>query len=323
MLSRSAQHLYWMGRYLERVDHLCRLMEVQVGALVDRHHSVITYGWERIYESLVAKPPSASIREVEVDEDNTIVDSYALTQDLMFEPLNPYSVWRCFQMGRENARQIRHLISSEMWLCLNLAYLRIQGSRLADIWLNAPEQFFAEIARDINTFFGVASATMYRDEGWEFLHLGRSYEHVLLMSRLLSVQAGRLSESEHARSSAFEWSSLLNCYQADEVYQHDYGLEIKPEQVLNMLVTNPKLPCSLIYAIEHINERIRNLGEAPGAKSSALAGRFAGRLEALIKYEWPDAEEHGRMLNVVETIASRLNDQITDAWFVYRFNTLE
>ena len=323
MLSRSAQNLYWMGRYLERADHLCRLMEVQVGTLVDRHHSVITYGWERIYRSLTAEPPSASVRDIETGEDNTIVDSYALTQDLMFETDNGYSVWRAFQMGRENARQIRHLISSEMWLCLNLSYLRIQASRMQDIWLNAPEQFFAEVARDINTFFGVASATMYRDEGWEFLQLGRSYEHVLLVSKLLYIQADRREQWKNDAANAFEWSSLLNCYQADEVYQHDFGIEINPDQVLNMLVTNKRLPSSLIYAIDHINERIRNLDEAPGAKSRELAGRFAGRLSALIKYEWPDTNDHWRMLNLIENIASRLNDHIMNAWFVYEFDARE
>ena len=228
-----------------------------------------------------------------------------------------------FSNGKGKRPADSPLVSSEMWLCLNVSYLRIQASRLEHIWLNAPDQFFAEIARDINTFFGVASATMYRDEGWEFLHLGRSYEHVLLVSRLLSIQAGRLDEWQNDKANAFEWSSLLSCYQADEVYQHDFGLEINPEMVLNMLVTNEKLPCSLIYAVEHVNERIRNLGVAPGAKSSALAGRFAGRLGALIKYEWPDTNDRRRMLNLVESIASRLNDHIMDAWVVYEFATLE
>lgn len=317
MLSRSAQNLYWMGRYLERAEHLGRLMEIQVGSLIDRPIEEILRGFRRIYSHIGAKPPIGGIGETSQGEDHTIADSYTLVDDLTFEEGNNYSIWHCFALGREGARQIRHCVSSEMWLCLNLAYLRIQERKMQDIWLSAPEQFFAEVVRDINTFSGVASSNMYRNEGWQFLLLGRVVEHVILMSSLLSEHSREFDESNGDEFNEYEWSNLLNCYQADEEYQRSIGIEIRAVDVLNMLVTDELLPCALIYAAKHIEERIENVGEAPDARAGSMAARCAGRIVALIRYEWPDTEDRTRMLALIQNLASRLHDQLSKAWFDY------
>ena len=107
------------------------------------------------------------------DDNYTLADSYTLADDFTFERLNPDSVWSCFYLGRENARQMRHCISSEMWTSLNLAYLRLQQLSIQEIWKVSPENFYAETASEIHTFTGVTEVTMYRDEGWHFWRLGR------------------------------------------------------------------------------------------------------------------------------------------------------
>ena len=141
MLSRSAQGLYWMGRYLERAEHLCRLLRLQTEALVDRPVEEIYFGWKRIYGSMRRQPPLGII---ELDSDEyTLADSYTLADDLTFERANPDSVWSCFALGRENARQMRNCISAEMWTHLNLAYLRIQQLDIQNIWRVSPENFYS------------------------------------------------------------------------------------------------------------------------------------------------------------------------------------
>ncbi len=151
MLSRSAQGLYWMGRYLERAEHLCRLLRLQTGALVDRPPREIYFGWSRIYGSMGRQPPGDTL---EVSDDSfTLADSYTLADDLTFERSNPDSIWSCFALGRENARQTRHSISAEMWVRLNLAYLRIQKLGIQDIW-GTPESFYDETVSEIATFSG-------------------------------------------------------------------------------------------------------------------------------------------------------------------------
>ena len=157
MLSRSAQGLYWVGRYLERTKHLCGLLRLQVEALVDRPIAEIHFGWSRIYTALGQQPPWGDIETNESD-DYTLADSYTLAGDLTFERDNSNSVRNYLAFGRENARQVRHCISAEMWTCLNLAWLRIRDLDIEDIWKVSPESFYAETTREINTFTGVAES---------------------------------------------------------------------------------------------------------------------------------------------------------------------
>ena len=164
-----------MGRYSSgRVISAacCR----QVEALVDRPISEIHFGWSRIYASLDRQPPFGGGFEVDESDDFALADSYTLAGDLTFERSNLDSVRNCFALGRENARQMRHCISAEMWTCLNLAWLRIRELAIEDIWKVSPESFYAQTTREIDTFIGVAEATMYRDEGWRFMRLGRFLE---------------------------------------------------------------------------------------------------------------------------------------------------
>ena len=199
MLSRSAQGLYWMGRNLERAEHLCRLLRNQVESLVDRPVREIHFGWSRIYGSLHRQPPVGNL-EPEGGEDFTLADSYTLADDLTFERSNPDSVWSCFALGRENARQMRHCISADMWTSLNGAYLRLQGQRIEDIWRTSPEDFYMQTCRDIHAFGGVAEATMYRGEGWRFIRLGRFIERAQLATSLfLGPHRGRRSTGRVAR----------------------------------------------------------------------------------------------------------------------------
>ena len=154
MLSRSAESLYWMGRYFERTGHLCRLLRWQVESLVDRPIREIHFGWYRIYGSLGRPIPGADAQLVGGGDDFMLVDSFALADDLTFERTNADSVWSGFVHGRENARQMRHHLSAEVWTNLNQAYLRFRKLRIEDIWKTAPETFYEGVAYDIDALAG-------------------------------------------------------------------------------------------------------------------------------------------------------------------------
>ncbi|MCY4129841.1 MAG: alpha-E domain-containing protein [Gammaproteobacteria bacterium] len=319
MLARSAECLYWMGRYLERTEHLCQLLGVQIGALIDRPVSELTFGWHRIYKHLQETPPSGEkAEEFSFSEDESLADAYTLTDDLTFEPSNKYSIWSCFAQSRENARQARHCISEDMWSSLNLSYLRIRDATLSDIWQDEPELFYVDLVRDVNTFFGMASVSMYRDEGWDFLQLGKTIEHLQLRVNLLAIQSQDSIPLPPDGSRDFEWTSLLNAYRASGAYQQNYGIDVNANDALDMLVSNADLPNSLMYAITRTDERIRDLDTAPDAKSGDSALRFSGRLKSLVAHEWPDTEDRARMLVMIGNLAERLHDQIAEAWFNYR-----
>ena len=131
VLARSAQGPYWMSRYLERAEHLARLLRLQTETLIDRPLPEIHVGWRRIYDMIRRRPPPGDLVAPESD-DYALADAYTLADDLTFERSNPSSVRSCFALGRENARQMRQCISGEMWTSLNLSYLRLQELEIQD-----------------------------------------------------------------------------------------------------------------------------------------------------------------------------------------------
>ena len=314
MLSRSAQGLYWMSRYLERADHLCRLLRLQTEALVDRPIHEIYFGWSRIYRSLDRQAPGGSLDLVDSD-DYTLADSYTLADDLTFERSNPSSVWSCFALGRENARQMRQCINADMWSCLNLAYLRFQKLGIQDIWTTSPESFYAETAAEIDTFSGVSAATMYRDEGWRFMQLGRFIERAQLSASLLLAQL--TVHRPDGEQSGADWTSLLRICHAFEAYNRSYSVEVQPGQVLDLLATDPLLPDSLCRSLDRTASDIAAIGPGPNVRSSGAARRLAGRLSALIHYDWPDREDREGLLRQVREHCRELHRLVTAAYFDY------
>ncbi len=321
MLSRSAQGLYWMGRYLERASHMCRLLRSQMAALVDRPAPEIQFGWTRIYRNIGRTPPYGGIAlyppnggDSAAGDSFALADSYTLADDLTFERSNPDSVWSCLASGRENARQMRHCISAEMWLRLNMAYLRIQGLDIRDIWQAAPESFYAETTAAMDTFAGVAESTMYRDAGWGFMRLGRFLERTQMTASLI------LAQVETARSSGDPdagWSGLLRISDAFEAYNRRYSVEARPHQVMDLLVTDPLLPASLSRSLDMLEFEIEALGAGPDAESSAAARRLAGRMGALARYEWPDREDREDALRLVDRLSRELHFLVSQTYFEY------
>ena len=314
MLSRSAQGLYWMGRYLERAEHLCRLLRLQVEVLVDRPISEIHFGWNRIYTALGRQPPWGDLASKESD-DYTLADSYTLAGDLTFERNNPASAWNCFALGRENARQVRHCISAEMWTCLNVAWLRIRDLNIEDIWKVSPESFYAATSREIDTFAGVAESTMYRDEGWNFMRLGQFIERAQLLVALLLAQfaVGR----EQGETSDTDWTYLLRSCQAFDAYKRNYSVEIQPERVIDLLVAEPLLPSSLCCALDALAAELAAIGESPDSHAGAAAERCAARLCALVRYEWPDREDREDLLAQVGEECRKLHSLVSTAYIDY------
>ena len=316
MLSRNAQGLYWMGRYQERTAHLCSLLRLQVETLVDRPIREILFGWNRIYDSLGRQPPGGGF-DADQSDDYTLADSYTLAGDLTFERTNPGSIRSCFAAGRENARQMRHCISAEMWTCLNLAWLRIRELRIEDIWEVSPEGFYAQAEREIDTFMGVAEATMYRDEGWRFMRLGRFIERAQLCTALLLAQLAATRRPEDGEISGEGWTSLLRACHASDAYERSYGVEVRPGQVLDLLVTDPLLPGSLCSSLDTAAAELAAIGTAPDSRAEAAAQRLAGRLCALIRYEWADRNDPEALLAQTGEYCRTLHDLVTAAYIDY------
>lgn len=314
MLARTAEGLYWMSRYLERTQHLCRLLGLQAEALVDRPVSEIHFGWSRIYASLGRQPPAGGI--VLFENDNYLLaDSYTLADDLTFERSHLDSVWSCFAQGRENARQMRQVISAEMWFRLNLAYLRLQEMAIPDIWQNAPENFYSWMTSEIDALVGIMSTTMYRDEGWQFIQLGTYIERAQLLSSLLITQID-LDEAAEEYSDP-DWKSLLRMYHSVEAHNRRYTIEVKPDNVLEILATDALLPRSLVRSLDMAARQIGAIGTGHNVEAGNSADRLAERLTVMLHQEWQDYKEKREVLARVNVHCQKLHHLVSDTYFHY------
>lgn len=312
MLARSAQGVYWMARYLARAGYLSRLLEVQVKFLVDRSGEEIQFGWERIFRCMKRLPPSGERWSAEADE-FVLADSFTLADDLTFERSNPDSVWSALASGRENARQMRHCISGEMWTCLNAAWLRMRDLETVDIW-RTPEAFYAETRSEIHNFVGVADATMYRGAAWRFMRLGRAVERAQLAVALLLCQ---IDLARRTKRRTLGWASMLRTHHALEAYARVYGIDMMPDRVLDLLVADPALPGSVLATVQAAGTELEGIAGGPGVDADAAARRWAGRAEALILYDWPDAPVPEELLKQVDRCARSLHEAVLGAFVDY------
>lgn len=316
MLSRSAQSLYWLGRYLERAGNLSRLLQLQSESLVDRPIREIHFGWTRIYNYVRREPPGGEIR-LFGDEEFVLADSFALADDLTFEKDNPSSVFSCFALGRENARHTRHCISPEVWTCLNTSYLRLQEQNIASVWRWEPTAFYQALSADIETFGGLAESTMYHDDRWSFLQLGRYVERAQGAAALLLAQLETAVSSASEEFHEEDWTSLLRVFYALEVYNHSYSVAVLPDRVLDLLVSDPLLPESLGRTVRLTEAEIAAIGSGPNSRTGRAMQRLVGRLSAMINFEWPDEEERVPLLKEISAGTEELHFLITKAYFDY------
>ncbi len=313
MLSRSAEGLYWMGRYLVRGEHLCNMLRVQIEALTDRPIPEIYFGWRRIYSSISRMPPLGGF-EIGSD-DYTLVDSFTLADDLTFERSNPDSIWSCLALAGENGRQMRHCISAEMWTRLNLAYLQIQKFNIADIWVGSTADFYAQSAAEINTLAGVAESTMYRDTGWSFMRLGRFIERAQLSTALLLAQISEVSPDDENPGS--DWTSLLRVCYALDAYSSRYSVEVLPHQVMDLMVADPMLPASVSCAIDEVTREIASIGPGPDLTASEAVVDTGNRLAGLVRTEWHGEPDREGLIRQLSHHSRVLHDVVTAAYFNY------
>lgn len=318
MLSRNAQGLYWIGRYVERAQHGCRLLTEQFEILKDRSVEEIELSWRRLYGALGRVPLGGELGSNLEDDWLMLADAYTLAADLTFEANNPDAIRNCLGAARENARQVRNTISKDLWTSLNLLFLGMRDMSIEDIWKDRPAEFYLDTENAIGTFSGIADSTMYRGESWHFLQLGRFVERTQLLADLVDVQLAIFPASK--RPSVSDWRSLLRICAAQIAYDRLFSLQVSPSLIIRFLVTDPLLTRSIRYCLGVVAEALDVISE--GRPLKVEAGRRVGRMLTRIDCEWPnhdleDADATRAMLQQVGQSSRQLHDDIRTAYFDY------
>jgi uncharacterized alpha-E superfamily protein len=275
MLSRVADSLYWMSRYLERAEHTARLIDVDFQLRLDQSPEAGSGRWLRLLEALQAPRP----------EDGKI-DATTLTHILTLDKTNPSSIISCVAAARENLRQVREQCSSEMWEQLNRLYLQVNSTISSEAWLLHSYVFFRAVQEGAHLFQGVTDSTMSHGEGWQYIQLGRYVERTDAVARLIGTHLSRLpySPDQAVESEEYlEWVGLLKSCAAFEAYCKKYTAELRPLRVAEFLLLNLEFPHSVRFSVDMVHAALRAIAELTERKAEQPV-RLAGRLRATLSF---------------------------------------
>ncbi|MFL5295352.1 MAG: alpha-E domain-containing protein [Phenylobacterium sp.] len=279
MLARVADSLYWIGRYVERAEHLCRLSDVMLTATLDRTESATQIA--RI--ALAAVGDSRDVAKAK--------NPYEAALSLVLDREDAGSVAMSLARARENARQVRDQITTETWERLNMIHLRMADPKAARAFADGSQAFLHDTIADLHLFKGAADATMSHGEGWRFLLLGVYLERAQLIGSLLEVCFGEKRRRALTDHSALTGLLRMGC--ALEPYLRVYTADMQPRFILEFLLLDEDFPRSVRFCTARIEEHLASLSRHVEAASAAGPDRLACRLRARLQYADIDEIQSG------------------------------
>jgi uncharacterized alpha-E superfamily protein len=311
MLSRVAESLYWINRYVERAENISRFVEVS--------------------EAMALDCPAGSAEPwlplIEANGDRELFDKLHpagspadVVTFLVRNEENPNSIIQCIAIARENARQIREVITTEMWEQLNDIYLTLLENET--FWQQPGQEQLRDIRRACQLFYGITDATLSRDLSWQFSRLGRLLERADKTSRILDVKYFLLLPSPDEVGGVLDelqWISLLRSAGAYQMFRQSRQQAIEPKAVAAFLLLNPIFPRSVRYCLERIHETLKIVkGESvPGAPDELEC--LSGLTLARWSYTSIDALIAGGLHEAIDELQSdfnRLHELIEQRYFI-------
>jgi uncharacterized alpha-E superfamily protein len=283
MLSRTADHLFWMARYMERAENTARMLDVNYQtSMLPQSAESAEQGWRGLL----------TLSELSIDYAKRYgaIDAAAVMDFMVRDERNPSSIACCLRAARENARAVRGAITTELWETTNQTWLEFKRLMSAGALRRDPSDLFEWVKFRSHLSRGVAVGTMLQDEAFHFVRIGSFLERADNTARLLDVKFQGRGDEYHGRSEASEregtdfdfyhWSALLRSVSAFEVYRQVYRNVITPEKVADLLILRPDMPRSLAACM---NEVVHNL-DLVANQQSAETQRRAGRLQSELQY---------------------------------------
>lgn len=266
MLSRVADHLYWMGRYAERAEHTARVLNVHTHLALEESGEARKIRFQQV---LVA------LRQPRMPFDTFQEAASGLTLELR----NSSSLMACVQACRENARQIRERIASEMWEQINRLYLHL-SSEERDRDLEArPHEFYQRVIESLHLFNGLTDSTMSRDQAWLFIQAGRYLERAGLLVSLFNSYLPRADSLGY-----LDWLGALKCCTAFEAYRKTIGVDLGPVSVGGFLILSETFPHSLRFSVSQLRRSLQELAQQTENRKTRELDRVVGKMHHDLEY---------------------------------------
>jgi uncharacterized alpha-E superfamily protein len=276
MLSRVADSLYWMSRYLERAENTVRQLDVTMSLMIDTGGANAETRWQRMMASL-GNPAGMDWS-----------DSFeSVARKLIFDSLNPASVTYCINGARENARQVREEISTEQWQRLNRLFHQMHSPHVQAQFTSSISDVLASVVDGIHLFQGVGASTMIHGQGWQFIRLGRYLERAYATATLLEVYQPELflsQEREHTGAQYLELVGLLRCCTAFEAYCQVYTADLTPDRIVEFLLLNRDFPHAIRYCVDCIRTAIESIHRSSRRRSPEELTAGIGKLHAMLGF---------------------------------------
>ncbi|HKF46252.1 MAG TPA: alpha-E domain-containing protein [Terracidiphilus sp.] len=275
MLSRVADSLYWMSRYLERAENTVRQLDVTMSLMLDPGGATTETRWGRMVAALGAPPGMEWNGNLE-----------AMARAAIFDRTKSASAIYCVNAARENARQVREEISTEQWQRLNRLFHQIHSRAAEEQFATNMNDVLASIVDGLHLFKGVTGTTMIHGQGWQFMRLGRYLERAYATATLLEVYGGELDlrERENPSQRYLEQVGLLRCCTAFEAYCQVYTADVTDGRILEFLLLNRQFPHAIRYSIEGVLDAIQAIQALSGRRPPAELLACVGRVNAMLGY---------------------------------------
>ena len=280
MLSRTADHLFWMSRYTERAENTARMLNVHhETSLLPQSAAVSQYGWLGVL-SLSELLPAYTQRQGEVSPRGVM-------RFMVLDEENPSSILACLKAARENARAVRGTLTTEVWETLNQTWLEMSRLARSGDFEEDPAEFFEWVKFRSHLSRGVTLGTMLQDEAFHFLRMGTFLERADNTARLLDVKFHAVESEFFGTASEkdleydfYHWAAILRSVSAFEVYRKVYRDVVEPERVAELLILRHDMPRSLHHCISEVVGNLRLVGADPQGPTM----RHAGRLRADLRF---------------------------------------
>jgi uncharacterized alpha-E superfamily protein len=316
MLSRTADHLFWMARYTERAENTARMLDVNIQtSLMAQPAETTEQGWRAML----------GISELQglFDYKYDLLTPQDVLDFMVRDPSNPSSIASCLKEARENARAVRGTITTEAWEAINFTWLDMRQRLAAAELERDPSQLFDWIKYRSHLTRGVILGTMLKDESLDFIQLGTALERADNTARILDVKFHGAKQAEIAREQSgheqqidfYYWAAILRSVSAFEIYRKVYRDVITPARVAELLILHPRLPRSLLACMNEVMSNLQRISNF----TSRDTERFAGRLKAQLQYgsieEIMEEGLHNYLTNFLERIFE-LGNHISRAFLV-------
>lgn len=282
MLSRVADSLFWMARYVERVENNSRILDVNLQLTLDDEHS----GEEA--ERLAWEPILATLEDLKLFKSlYAVTTPDAVCEFLTFAKENPNSIRSSVGAARENARTVREYISSEMWERINSLYLWINSTEARQRFAGSAIDFYRQIVDYTHQFHGTTDATLTQGEGWNFLQVGKYLERADSTSRIVDLKYHillPLGEEVGGNLDIVQWQAVLKSCSAFEAYCKFHPGPIAPWRVAEFVILQDSFPRSIRFCADHLDAALHRISGCDRGHFANDAERLSGRLCSDLNY---------------------------------------